>query len=777
MLHDLRLAFRSLRSWRFGAVVAVLTLAIGIGTATSMFALVRIALGSIIPDIEDLPSLGRIYASSRAMGIERSPLALKDVGLLSTASSFESVGAYTSEESDVTIAGQPLTISLGEVSAGFFPAMYARAASGRVFSPDDFHEGAQVAVVSDRIWRTQFAGRALVNAVITIDGTPRTVVGVLPAGFGFTFIGIGADVWIPIRTGPDASGRKVAVLARLAPGAAWTAAAAELGALARPQNPNGLWTWSAITVEQDVSTRTTGGFAMLFGPALIVLLIGCTNVACMLLARGIDRDVELSVRSALGATRARVMRQLVAESVVLGALGGALGSALTYALLRLVDSEMAQFRPDAPSFIPPMSTLLPLCLAFSAGACVLFGTLPAIRLSRRDIVSSLTGASRQASGRFVGYGARDVVVFVEVGAAVALVVTTALFVRFFVELQRITPTFPADRVIAVSLPPGDAIASAEGVSAVPGVAAVSLASDLPGSRRPSRTARITSEDGRGSRAALLGIAPTFLQTLGIPVIRGRTFDRTEIRPDVAIISDAAAAVLWPGKDPVGATMTISAKNGTSRVKVIGIARGALDAGALMRAGLIPPDIYLPLDRTDAAELLLVARTSTDAHPVVRAVAAAIVSAPNARRPRPAVLADEATFAAPDSLFVIRLFAGFGLIALLLAATGIFGVISQSVAQRTREFGVRMAVGASAGQVLRLVLAREARLILAAVATGVIGTVLVTRSAFVEMLVISGSDPRTWLVVAGLCGGTAAIAVAFATWRIVRLDPWKVLRDA
>jgi hypothetical protein len=161
MLHDLRLAFRSLRSWRFGAVVAVLTLAIGIGTATSMFALVRIALGSIIPDIEDLPSLGRIYASSRAMGIERSPLALKDVGLLSTASSFESVGAYTSEESDVTIAGQPLTISLGEVSAGFFPAMYARAASGRVFSPDDFHEGAQVAVVSDRIWRTQFAGRAL----------------------------------------------------------------------------------------------------------------------------------------------------------------------------------------------------------------------------------------------------------------------------------------------------------------------------------------------------------------------------------------------------------------------------------------------------------------------------------------------------------------------------------------------------------------------------------------------------------------------------------------
>lgn len=741
-----------------------------------MYALVRIALGSTIPDIEDLRSLGRVYASSRALGIERSLLTNKDAGLLETASSFESVGAYTSEDRDVTMGGQPASIGLGEVSAGFFPAMRAHAAAGRLFSADDFRAGAQVAVVSDRIWKTQFAGRALAGAVVTIDGTPRTVVGVLPPGFGFTFIGIGADVWIPMRPGPGAAGSKVAVLARLAPGWTWTAAAAELEALARPQNPNGLWTWRAITVEQDVSKRTAGGFAMMFGPALIVLLIGCTNVACMLLARGIDRDVELSVRSALGATRARVVRQLVAESVVLGALGGALGSALAYALLRLVDSEMAQFRPDAESFIPPLSTLVPVCLAFSAGACVVFGTLPAIRLSRRTIVSSLEGAPRQASGRFVGYGARDAVVFVEVGAAVAMVVTTALFVRFFVELQRITPRFPADRVIALSLPVADARATADRIAGIPGVAAVARASDMPVARRASRAARVTTAGGRAARAALVGVEPAFFTAIGLPILRGRVFDVTETGPGAAIVSESAAALLWPAEDPIGAQITLAAGNGTSKATVIGVARDALDAGGLMPGGLIAPDIYLPLDRAAEADLLLFVRTSVDASGVLKLVTAMARTSPAGRPPRAVVLADDAGFVPRDSVFVIRLFGGFGLLALLLAATGIFGVISQSVAQRTTEFGVRMAMGATAGQVLRMVLAREGKLILAAVATGVVGTVLVTRSAFVEMLVISGSDPRTWVVVAALCGGTAAIAVALATWQIVRLDPWKVLRD-
>ena len=429
MVRDLRLAVRTLRSWRFGALAAVLTLAIGIGTATSMYALVRIALSSTIPDAEDLPTLGRIYASSRALGVERAQLTAKDIDLLATASSFDSVGAYAAGEIEMTAGGEPVTVSLGEVSAGFFGVMRARAATGRLLSANDFRGGAEVAVVSDAIWRRHFAGRSLGDAVITIDGTPRTVVGVLPPNFGFSFIGIDADVWTPMTRGRDTAERRVAILARLEPGVTWTAAAAELDALARPQNPNGLWTWSAISVEQDVKTRTVGGFAMMFGPALVVLLIGCTNVACMLLARGIDRDIELSVRSALGATRGRILRQLVGENLMLAALGGALGAGLAYALLRSVIAAMAQFRPEAAALMPSTSAVAAISFLFSIGACLLFGAVPAIRLSRRDIVHSLKGGTSPALARFVGYRARDLVVFVELGLAVALVITTAMFIR------------------------------------------------------------------------------------------------------------------------------------------------------------------------------------------------------------------------------------------------------------------------------------------------------------------------------------------------------------
>lgn len=777
MLRELRQALRSLRSWPFGAVTAGLTLGIGIGTATSMYGLVRMALASTMPDVEDMPALGRIYASSRTLGVERAQLTFKDVNLLATASSFESVGAYTSDgDSEMTTGDQPVTISLGQVSAGFFPAMRAHAATGRLLSANDFREGAQVVVVSDRIWRTHFAGRSLGDAVMTLDGTPRTIVGVLPPTFGFSFIGISADAWMPIAPGPDAAQRRVSVLARLKPGVTWTAAAAELDALAQPQNPNGLWTWRAITVEQDVQKRATGGYAMMFGPALVVLLIGCTNVACMLLARGIDRDVELSVRSALGATRWRIIRQLIGENLVLAFVGGVLGFGLSYALLRVVGAEMAQFRPEAAALVPATTTLLPIGLAFSLAACLLFGTLPAIRLSRRDIATSLKGGTTPAVARFVGYRARDLVVFVELGLAVALVVTTAMFIRFFVELQRITPLFPADKVVVVSLPMRDAATAADRVSGLPGVSAVTTASDMPGTARSASAATVRAGNGRTGRGSLIGIDPAFFQALGIPIVRGRSFNGSEANAHsaVAVVSEGAAAVLWPGEEPLGARFTMTSRTGTSTAVVVGVSRNAFDAGGLARTGLIAPDIYLPLDPSGGGGLLLFARAAGDARLLLKPISAAARTSPSARAPHAEVLAP--SFVHADSVFVIRLFGGFGLIALLLAGSGIFAVISQSVAQRTTEFGVRMAMGASSGQVLRMVLAREARLILASVGTGVIGIVLVTRSAFVEMLVITGSDPRLWLIVGGLCGGVATAAVAFATWRIVKLDPWEVLRQ-
>ncbi len=775
LLRDLRLAFRMLRSWRLGAVAAVLTLAVGIGTASSMYALVRMALASTIPDVDDLPALGRIYASSRGLGVERAQLTLQDVELLASASSFEAVGAYTSDSAEMTAGAEPVTISIGEVSEGFFPAMRARAAAGRLPSKAEMRQGAPVAVVSDVTWRKHFPGRTLENAIITIDGAPRTIVGVLPPRFGFPFIGISADVWIPSPQRGHALGRRVGILARLKPGATWSTASAELDALARPQNPNGLWTWSAITVEQDMKKRTVGGFAMMFGPALVVLLIGCTNVACMLLARGIERDVELSVRSALGASRGRILNQLLAENLALALIGGTIGIAIAHAVLRTVSAAVAQFQPQSAELIPGnVTALLPVAFAFSVIACVLFGTLPAVRLSRRNVAMSLKGGTTPAVARFVGYRARDLVVFVEVGAAVALVVTTAMFVRFFAEMQRVTPAFDVNTIAAVPVSSSTAAASAERVAAVGGVARVSLADGLPGYQRASASTEVRSAAGRITRAGITAVDSAFFDTLGIPIVRGRWTARSETT-GVVVVSEAAAARLWPHEDAIGASVTIASRRGSSTAIVIGICRNAVEGAGLAAAGLLVPDVYVPIDFAES-DLLLLARTYGNPKLLLKPIAAAVRSS-SARPPRVDVLSDSASFVHPDSLFVVKLLAGFGLVAMLLAATGIFGVVSQSIAQRTTEFGVRMAMGASAAQVLRMVLVREGKLIGFSTATGVIATVLVTRSAFYEMLVITGTDPRMWAVVAVLCGGLAAIAVALATYRIVRLDPWAVLRQS
>ncbi len=772
MLHDIRLAFRMLRSWRFGAVAAVLTLAVGIGTASSMYALVRMALASTMPDVEDLPSLGRIYASSRALGVERAQLTVADIDLLASSTSFESVGAYSSDESEMAAGDEPVTISVGEISDGFFPAMRARPAAGRLPSRDEMRRGVPVAVVSDAFWRTHFTGRSLDNAVVTIDGTSRTIVGVLPPQFGFPFIGIGADVWVPIARDFATSQRRVGILARLKPGVTWTVASAELAALARPQNPNGLWTWTAITVAQDAKKRTAGGFAMMFGPALVVLLIGCTNVACMLLARGIDRDVELSVRSALGASRRRIIGQLVAENLALALTGGTLGIAIAYGVLRAVAAALAQFRPDAVEQIPHVGTLLPVAFGFSVMACLVFGTVPAIRLSRRDVATSLKGGTMPALARFVGYRARDLVVFLELGSAVALVLTTAMFVRFFAEMERVTPAFDVNRIVAVGVPSRTAGVAAR-VSAIPGVARVSLTAGLPGYQRASSATAVRSAAGRVTRAGVTAVDSAFFETVGLPIVRGRWTAPAETT-GVAMVSEAAAARLWPGEDPIGASVTIASGHGSSNAIVIGVSRNAIDGAGLAAAGLLIPDVYVPLDPA-ASDVLLLARADINPKLLVKPIREAARTSAAQRPPRVGVLGESASFVHPDSIFVVQLLGGFGLVAMLLAASGIFGVISQSVAQRTTEFGVRLAMGASPAQVLRMVLAREARLIAVAAATGIVGTVLVTRSAFAEMLMIAGSDPRMWTAVVALCGGLAAVAVALATYRIVRLDPWVVLR--
>jgi predicted permease len=771
MFGEFRSAARGLLRWRGGVVVAALTLAIGIGSTTGLYALVRVLVAEM-PGVPDLDRVARIYAASPSLGVERSHVTLAEFdGIVSRAASFASIGGYMEGDAMIgTGAGAAPTVA-GYASPGFFAAMAVPPAAGRTFTPDDLRPSRPVALLSHGAWKRLFPDGRFANTTVTVDGVERAVIGVMPAEFRYPFVGIGADVWLPLgRPGPDMPAI-VNIYGRLRDGAGWPAAAAELSALARGREP---WTWRAISIRDDARYRDAGVYAGAFGPALLVLLIACVNVACMLLARGIERDRELSVRRALGATRARVVRLLLTENLVLAAVSGAIGVGLAIAILRVIANALAAEQPELAARLAADLRLLPVALASTAAAVLIFGTVPALRLSRRDVAASLKGVPQAHRIQIAGYGARDAVVFAEVGCAVGLIVWTAMLYTLFAQVTGIRFTFPADRVIAMKVPAATVSAVAERAAAIPGVASASIAAGMLAGERVQ--ARVDL-----SPAIALSRVPVgdrFFETLGVPVVRGRAFDAAELRghAPVAVLSESAARQLAGGRDAVGLPVRFEGRQET--LTVIGICRDAVDYGALPRAGTFAPaDIYVPYEPPVVApNAIVLARMAIDPRAALGAVAAAAQTPPGAPPVRPVILSDEAnTRAGAGTMLAVKLLLAFSVLTLLLAASGVFAVISQSVAQRTREFGIRLAIGATPRRVLGMVLAREGKLIGLGIATGLVFTMALTRALFVELTRLNAILPSMWVGALLLSGGVAAVAVMFATYRIVRLEPATVLR--
>jgi putative ABC transport system permease protein len=763
MLSELRFATRGLLRWRWGAVVAVVTLAIGIAATTGLYALVQVILPDL-PGVPDLDRLGRVYASSQALGVERSPVALNEFDAsLSKATSFAAIGAYA--ESDATIGSgrdvQPAVA--GFATPGFFSALGVAPAAGRVFAASDVEAARPVVILSDALWRRHFPDGRLQNATITVDGVDRAVIGVMPAEFSYGFIGISGQLWIPLGHPTVKTSAIVVVYGRLRDGVGWPAAAAELQALSRGQ-----WTWRAIPVRSDTRQRAMTAYAFMLGPALLVLLISCLNVACLLLARGIDRDKELSVRRALGATRGRVVRLLVTEHALLALIAGTIGAGLAAAILRALSRAIAVIEPTLSSRLTADLGLLPVAFGASVLACLIFGTVPALRLSRRDVAASLNGVPPTHRIEIAGYGARDVIVFAEVASAVGLIVWTAMLYTLFSQMNAITFAFPADHVVVMRVPAAAAGEVVSRVSAIPGVARTTVSSGMLGGGT-----RVRVETASGVAVMTrMPVGDGFLETLGIPVLRGRAFDAAELHGhgDVAILSESAAQQIAAGGDPVGMQLRVS---GRQRLTVIGICRDAIDYGVLSKAAAFAPsELYVPYEPL-GDEAVVLARVSVDPHGTLRAIAAAAQTPAGLRSARPVVLSDD--MGAKDrngrgAMFLIRILGAFATVTLLLAATGVFAVINESVAQRTREFGIRLALGAAPRRVLAMVLARETKLIGMAVAVGLVFTMALTRALFVELTSLNAIVPSMWIAALLLSGGVAATAVAFATCRIVRMEP-------
>jgi predicted permease len=773
MLRDLRIAVRALRTWRWGALLAVLTLAVGIGTTTALYALLRVALAENAVEIDEVERVIRIYGVNPAFGARRSPVAFDDFDALqSGVRSFESVAAYHGAEMTVGTGTETDTAKVMLVSPRFFDVMRGRAIEGRLFTPADRAYDAPTAVVSEIAWRRRFAGRRIADApTIRLDDRDYVVVGVLPASFSYSMIGITADVWLPL-TRRAADGARVSVISRLAPGVSWTLAAGELSTLAAPNHPETGWRWGGIPVQQDVRARTGGGTVLIFFPAAVVLLIGCVNVACMLMARGMRRDTELSVRMALGASRGAIFRQLLLENSLLALAAGILGTALASAGLDVVVRMVIDWKPEVAGTLSGDLGLLPIALTSSIVACLLFGVVPALRLSRRDVASSLKGSAPAARVRVAGYGARDLVVFVELALASVLVVMTAMAFAIFGILQGIEFGFAVNELIDVRVPARDAAAAADRLRAIGGVASVAISTHPPGEGGAAGTA---SSPGRTSGVRIVDAGQGFFETSGMAIVRGRTFLSEEAAGSaVAIVSEAAAAALWPGEDPLGRPVDVNLRGRSTRLVVVGVARDELRM-ALPRPA--PGKVYRPLDLAACKEATLLVR-SPRATQIARAVTDAVQARDQAAAVHVRVLRGPGREIAQSGK-MLRLFGALASIALLLAASGIFAVVSQSVTQRTPEFGVRLALGATPWKVLRTVLNRELKLIVAALATGTIGTIAMTRSSGFDdaafIVAVNMSRPEWGIGLIGLCGAVAGLACLLATYRIVKLDPSVVLR--
>ena len=773
MFTEFRFAARALSRWGIGALAAMLTLSIGIGTTTAVYALTRVMVADL-PGVPDIDRLARVYAASPALGVERAPVALSDVdSTLSHFTSFAAIGAYQQETVTIGSGAAERNVTGGYATPAFFTAMGVSPVAGRLFTSADLDAGHPVAILSDGLWRRDFAGGRLDAATIVVDGVERAIVGVMPRTFSYSFVGVDADVWVPLVRTPRGASAAVTVFARLRPGVAWSAAASELGS--RGREP---WTWRAIPIQDDVRRSARIAFAFTLAPALLLLVIACVNVACMLMARGIERDAEFSVRRALGATRLRIVRQLFTENALLAAGGGAIGCGLAVAILRVVSSALAAEQPILADRVAAGFDLLPLALVATMASCVLFGTLPAVRLSRRDIAAALNGVPARYRVHLAGYGARDLVVFFEMGSAVVLVIFAAVIFTLFDELRRATPLFPAEHVVSVDVRSADVRTVREQVLAVPGVTGVTIAAVTPGGPIVrSRAAKIETESGAVALVSRIPADASLFDTLGVPVLRGRSFARTEVgaAAGVVVLSEGAARALAPNGDALGMRVRITERT-TATAIVIGVSRDVMNYGALARAGLIPPEVYVPYEPPGAGDAVLLARVPGDPHVVIRAIASAARGPSDVRRPQPGIVSESLVSRDAGAGGVVRsMFGMFSLVALLLAASGVFGVISQSVAQRTQEFGVRMALGAAPRRVLAMVLARESKLIVTALATGAAITVGLTYSLVAELAPLSTVRPALWFEVTALCGGLAALAVFLATRRILRLAPIIALR--
>ena len=797
---DFVYALRALRSAPGFTLVALLTLALGIGANTAIFSVVRGVLLAPLP-FPNADQVMRIWQANPGENEIRSQVSEPDYLEWRTASKrFASLGAYWympgGSGADLTGIGTPERVEGAYITPGFFATLGARAAIGRTIRDEEAVVGNdRFIVLSYGFWQRRLGSdRSIVGRALTMDGNPYTVVGIMPPEF--TFPADRIDYWMPLSVmGPDAIGRQrgsrfMDVIGRLAPGVTPAQAHDELAAVARriaEREPDARG-WSDVTVlpvREALVGEVRRPLLVLLGAVAFVLLIACVNIAGLLLARATARQSELAVRSALGAGRGRIVRQLVTESMVLALLGGALGIGLAYVGVQALGALGAAELPRAPG-IRMDGTVLLFALALSTVSGFLFGLLPALRATSRNLQGVLRSGARGTVGS-AGHRLRSALVVAEVALAVILVVGAGLAAKSFSRLLHVDPGFQPQNVLAVRLGmafgrlgeermPAYYEALLTRLAAVPGVEAVGSAKNFPlrGMGEPWTMMVPSGESGAGEREVrvpMVHASPDYFRAMGIPLRSGRTFtlaDRDNT-PPVFVVTEAFARRYWPNESAVGKTVRL----GTTPVQIIGV------VGDFRQRSLTePPEpmAFIHYLQNMRSGLSLAVRTSGTPLRYANAIREAIWSVDRDQtiisvETMSAVVGGNVT--RPRLLATLLLL--FGVMGLTLGALGIYGVLAYAVSQRRQEIGVRVALGATPRSVLGLVVGQGMGLAVVGVVAGIAGALALTRLMASVLYEVRATDPATFAMVVVVLLGAALVASWLPARRALRIDPVQALR--
>ena len=803
---DIRFAFRILRKSPGFSAAAIAMLALSIGATSAVFSIINAVMLRPLP-YEQPQQLMVIWGTDKHPLPPDSPPVpdrLRNKTMISSdvaerwralSQSFDQIAWYRPWRFNATTAGDPERVDSGLVSADFFKCLRASTVLGRTFAASEMEPGNdQVVVLGNSFWRNHFGSDPnVIGQTIQLDGVSHTVVGVLAEDFQtiLPFFDSKVDLWAPISR--DYKGKRrwsiVTAIGRLKPGLPQERAQSEMDAIAKQLEPEGRRFQdrgvNLVRLDREMVSDSKQALLIIFGAVAAVLLIACANLAGLLLTHTLERQREIGIRTALGATRGRILRQLLTECLLLSAIGGVAGIVLSIWLARVIVSMQPADIPRLDSVSADANVLL-FGLGLSVLTSILFGLLPVLQFSQTSVTDSLRKGARDPRRRRLPLTPRNLLLVGEIGLTVMLLVGTGLLVRSFASLRKVDPGFKPERLLTMVVPLSEASYSnpaqqaefanrlLERVQAIPSVESAAVSNSLPMQNTFMLTMSLQIEGRQLSgdaSVAVRAVSDDYFRTMQIPLMRGRDFSSADAgNKNVAIINRELAEHFWPGSDPVGTRIVLEKSEPRTIIGVVGdVKSSSLDTDP-------ETELYIPFAEQPASSVGLVLRSSGDPQLLVANIKTAVREIdPNQPISQVATMQKMIDEFFERPRFNFMLFGSFAVLALTLSIVGIYALVSHSVARRTHEIGIRMALGAQRRSVLFLFMRDGAFIAIAGIALGLIGAAATARLLASMLFGIPPKDTVTFAAVSIALLIVCLAATYFPARRAVKVDPLTALR--